>query len=457
MVETPGTDVVDQNESISAAKDMANADQAVEDKTPKASEALPVLIIGSGSAGLALAQGLKKHNVPAIVFERDSSLDQARRWGFVMVWSAPILKSLITEDAWSRSHTTLSDPSLPVKEVDTIPMYNGATGVHLVDFPFPKAYRLYRPRFRELLAEGVDIQFGKKLAGFTTSEGVVTAHFEDGTQHQGRLLVGADGSKSMTRTLLLGEDRSYLKRLPFAAIFVLARYPKEQALYIRNFKHPIALGMLHPENMVSMVALLDAPSPDEPEKWIYANYIGWRVTPEEQDEYHKSTKQDLLDQVKKLATKFADSVKSAFDWLPEAADDEGVDNVWFSPSRNWDPRIPDHEWSNHGGLVTLAGDAAHPMTYQRGQGFNNAIDDAGYIVRLLSDANSRSQKELIDEYEVEMKARGGREVELSEGNTFMVHNWDMVMSSPLLNKGLAKSPPADPSAAPHPVAGAIKP
>ncbi|KAI6377544.1 hypothetical protein MCOR25_002526 [Pyricularia grisea] len=120
MAEKLETDGVNQHKLISS-------DQAAQDDSS-----------GACSDGLALAQGLKESNVPAVILERDPNLGPSGRWGFAMAWSAPILKFLIANDAWSRIHTTPYDLSLPVMEVGTIPMYNVANSAHPVDFSFLK-------------------------------------------------------------------------------------------------------------------------------------------------------------------------------------------------------------------------------------------------------------------------------------------------------------------------------
>ena len=57
-------------------------------------------------------------------------------------------------------------------------------------------------------------------------------------------------------------------------------------------------------------------------------------------------------------------------------------------------------------------------------------------MELLSIQDKRSLKERIDAYEIEMRERGGQEVRLSELNTTMVHDWERLMNSPLVTKGL---------------------
>ncbi|KAF0562304.1 FAD/NADP-binding domain-containing protein [Gigaspora margarita] len=54
----------------------------------------------------------------------------------------------------------------------------------------------YRNVLREVLLEGVDIQWGKKCVGYEESDDGVWALFADGTREFGDLLIGADGINS---------------------------------------------------------------------------------------------------------------------------------------------------------------------------------------------------------------------------------------------------------------------
>lgn len=74
----------------------------------------------------------------------------------------------------------------------------------------------------------------------------------------------------------------------------------------------------------------------------------------------------------------------------------------------------------------------------RGQGLNHALDDAGKIVKLLVGTSGRSQSEIVDVYETEMRARAGEEVRLSELNSYMLHDWSRLKDSPLMTRSMAK-------------------
>lgn len=145
---------------------------------------------------------------------------------------------------------------------------------------------------------------------------------------------------------------------------------------------------------------------------------------------------ELVAHQKSLAKHFVDPWKSVFEWMP---DDHPV---WYGKLRHWDPRDPGHEWDNQLGRVTLAGDAAHPMTFQRGQGLNQALKDSLELFNAIKkywkypDFGIVDRKAALDAYEEEMIARGGAEVRLSEENSYMMHDWAKVTESVSVKQGM---------------------
>ncbi|KAI1765921.1 FAD/NAD(P)-binding domain-containing protein [Hypoxylon sp. FL1150] len=402
---------------------------------------LPVLIIGAGCGGLALAHGLLLKGIPCKIFERDPTLSprNQRDWGVACHWATPMLASLLGEDKWSRITETLVDPHLPVRADETIPLYNGKTGELLSEVALPNLHRILRGRLRSFItAEGaVDVHLGKTLERVSYADDdrrTVTAHFADGTSETGRLLVGADGSQSRTRALLVGAERARLKRLPLAATFVTASFQRERALQLRGSVHPILNAIVHPDDMMGMFAVLDAADKERPENWRFSFYISWPCSLEEQaaEAAAGMGPRERLRQAKEKSRAFADPLRTCYELVPDDSD-----RVYYGANGNWDPSLPEHEWDNHGGLVTLVGDAAHPMTYHRGQGLNHSIADAFKLVELLANLDSKPQAELIDAYESEMRARGGEEVRLSEMNSLMMHDWAKIEQSPLVKRGVA--------------------
>lgn len=165
--------------------------------------------------------------------------------------------------------------------------------------------------------------------------------------------------------------------------------------------------------------------------------------------------------------------KSAIQWIPDDYP------MTYDQINYWDC-IP---WDTHGGRVTLAGDAAHPMPPRRyialpitahvklnftdrGQGLNNGIQDVYNLVSLLTsqtsafstpggttngtangeteapNAPSPDLATAIQAYSDEVAKRGGAEVETSRHNAFMTLDWEKLKESPLFKHALNKMPVA---------------
>ncbi len=107
--------------------------------------------------------------------------------------------------------------------------------------------------------------------------------------------------------------------------------------------------------------------------------------------------------------------------------------------------------------MTLAGDAAHPMTYRsshlptndieililtvradRGQGLNNAVHDAAYMGRALNEIryDGKPLKNTIDAYDKEVVERGHDAVISSGQNSLMLVDWSQLKESPMFKYGI---------------------
>ncbi|KAF2792243.1 FAD/NAD(P)-binding domain-containing protein [Melanomma pulvis-pyrius CBS 109.77] len=401
----------------------------------RASNELPVLIVGSGNTGLALAQGLRKAGIQCTVFEKEALQARERDWNMGLHWGAPVLKSLMPDESWARIQSIQVDSHVPTKDEDTLSFVQGDTGETMVAFTFGPFYRLRRSKLRDLLAQELDIQYNKRLSDITYADDrrSVTAHFDDGTSATGRMLVGADGARSTTRQCLLGPDHGAINRIPYAATFVQRQFSTEQALFLRKF-HPLFLASAHPGNHFAFFGMQDAADLDNPSSWTFFFYISWPSSLDEQDATADWTDAQRLAQQKEFAKTFCDPWKSAYEWTPDDAP------VWYMGLTDWDPGLDGHRWDNHGGLVTMVGDAVHPMTYQRGQGLNHSVTDAGKLRdAIIKIREGGVQKDIITAFEEEMIARGGGEVRDGTANTMLLHDWEKVQQSPFFTKGMKKN------------------
>ena len=108
----------------------------------------------------------------------------------------------------------------------------------------------------------------------------------------------------------------------------------------------------------SCTTVLDVEDPEKPETWTFQLMTSWPRTEGDEDPRTRSNA-SLLADVKAKTSRFADPIRSANQWIPDGT------KVNMNRVTYWQP-IP---WDNCGGTVTLAGDAAHPMTFRKTQTF----------------------------------------------------------------------------------------
>ncbi|KAI9701416.1 MAG: hypothetical protein M1820_006507 [Bogoriella megaspora] len=383
-----------------------------------------VLIIGAGITGLLIAQGLKKEGISFSVYESEPSAShyRPREWGMSVQWALPLLQDCLPLHLYDCLSEAAVDPFHEPADPGILPTLNGATGEFIKNVPLVRMYRMSRRRFRAFCTQGIDVQYGKALKGINYEDGLmptVIARFEDDSTATGTLLVGTDGAQSRVRTHIFGEERGRALTVPYSAVNLHVNYhDAEKAEFVRQL-HPIMAMGIHPEGYWLWISIQDVVDPNDPLTWNFQLQATWR---QKEGEDVSS-----LANLKRRAETFGEPFRSAFLSLPEDA------TVLPNRMSYWMP-IP---WDTHGGRIVLAGDAAHPMTFQRGQGMNHGIADASNLTKLVkaAAAGEIGWKEGIEAYQDEMIDRAGDEVATSKMNTEMLHDWERCKSSPLLVRG----------------------
>ena len=307
-----------------------------------------VVIIGAAVAGLSAAIALRQCGIDSALFERsDDVVAQQTGSGLHLGYNGTrALKHLGILDGLE----ALGGPvgrfefrTYKDKHLGTTPALEGEL-----------ALGVQRPTLLRYLldnAGGDNVRHGVEFERFEQEGDGVTAHFTDGSSVRGDVLVGADGLRSKVRAQLLGESE------PRYAGYTARRGVVETELATdklhRNFlgsgqrfkSHPVTRERVYWTASINEPPRDDFPVGAELKRTILERYDGW---PEPIRTFVEST------------------------------DDA---NTFFT---NTYDRDPVDRWGE--GRVTLLGDAAHPMTWDRGQGACQGMEGAIFLAQRLAGA-----------------------------------------------------------------------
>jgi hypothetical protein len=176
---------------------------------------LHVLIIGGGVGGLCLAQGLKQSEISVAVYERDRSV-HFRYQGYrihINTDGSRALHDCLPENLFSLFVATSSKPTTgrftifdpQLKERFSMPLPRA-----VADPSFLLITDVNRLTLCEILLAGLEgiVHFDKTFERFEQMDGgQVCAYFADGASATGDLLIGADGSNSVIRKLIVPDAK----------------------------------------------------------------------------------------------------------------------------------------------------------------------------------------------------------------------------------------------------------
>jgi 2-polyprenyl-6-methoxyphenol hydroxylase-like FAD-dependent oxidoreductase len=210
---------------------------------------------------------------------------------------------------------------------------------------------------------------------------------------------------------------------------VSCSFPKETAEMQRK-GHQIFKNSYHPDGFMCWQSVQDVQDPDKPEMWLFQNILSWVGAPRAEDFPDQASRLAFW---REQAERFAEPWRTVGKDLPEDIQ-FGVD-----PTTIWKPV----DWSgcSLAKRVTLPGDAAHAMPPHRGQGLNNALQDATMLVDEFK-AVKVGQKSLADAvvaYEKKMRSRASMEIPISIAHARMVRSFDTLMEAPFFMHGMNKS------------------
>ena len=384
---------------------------------------LKVMIVGAGTRGLCLAQGLKLDKVGVEIFERDYSPTD-RLQGYRLSIDAAggrALRSCLPGMLFENLVDSSAKPSQRVAFLD-----HRMNRLLAIDFPQSDRRDTELPvsriALRRILLEGLGsiIHFGKKFVAFEDApDGALTARFEDGSTATGDVLVGADGAGSHLRAQLLPDAR----RVETGILAITGKFhlgnDARQATPSEIFSGPTLI--LGPKGCFLFASAVEyGELSTRPNKGKVDPSAHFSV-PYDRDEY--------------VMWGFsARREKFGLPENPEAVDGEELKEAVAALMHDWHPAlqslvqraecstmtafpvktsVPIPPWKTRN--VTLLGDALHNMTPFRGIGANTALRDAATLRRTLVRVD-RGDDELIPAlaaYERDMIEYGFRAVRTS--------------------------------------------
>lgn len=310
-----------------------------------------VVIIGAGMGGLTTGIALKKFGHQVRIFEQTEKI-------------LPVGAAI---SLWSNGVKCLNYLGLTEKiaklggQMDDLAYVDGLTGDVMTQFSLrplieevgQRPYPVARADLQNMLMDefGRDqIYLGKKMVSLEDKADYVEVHFADGSSTQADLLIGADGTHSMTRAYVLGQQvqRRYAGYVNWNGLVEISEdlAPAQQwTTYVGEGKRaslmPVADGRFY--------FFLDVPLPAGLEN--------------NRDEYKKLLKLYFADWCQPVQQ------------LIERLDPQKTNRV----------EIHDIEPFSqfYKGRVVILGDAAHSTTPDIGQGGCQAMEDAFYLARSL--------------------------------------------------------------------------
>lgn len=147
-----------------------------------------------------VAQGLIRAGFDVVVYERDQG-PESRAQGYrisIRTMGLNALKALLPKDKFDRLDTAR------VAEIGDGFVYAPSRMKKLMKIPLGKnaTVQLLRTELRNVLLDGINIQWDKRLVSFEENPREVRVNFEDGSSASGDLLVGCDGNASRVRELM---------------------------------------------------------------------------------------------------------------------------------------------------------------------------------------------------------------------------------------------------------------
>lgn len=377
-----------------------------------------VAIIGAGIGGVALAVACLHRGIPFTLYERDSSFDaRAQGYGLTLQQASNAIKGLglfsLKDAGNSTRHVVHTTDGKEILE------WGMRTHANLNKSPKRKNVHIPRQALRlellEQLGEHDAIHWGHRLVGFEQCEDKsVSLSFQvNGEMKNAKadLVVGADGVRSVVRSLVIGEEMTPLRYLGYVVILGICSLEALKGVESSLLDLSTVFQTVNGHERIYMMP-------------YSSDSIMWQFSfPMPEDE------------AKILSSKGAEALKREAclraDWhMPIPQILSATPPAQISGYPVYDRELLSSKLLEKAGVVTLIGDAAHPMSPFKGQGANQALLDALSLARNISISckafpkwrEADLRETLLTEFEEEMLARSASKVKDSAEAVELLHS-----------------------------------
>ena len=377
-----------------------------------------VAIIGAGIGGVALAVACLHRGIPFTLYERDNSFDaRAQGYGLTLQQASNAIKGLglfsLKEGIKSSRHVVHTTEGKEIIEWGMRTHSNTKKSPKRINVHIPR--QALRLALLEQLGGHDAVQWGHQLVDMKdcAGKGVELSFQVNGEMKSAKedLVVGADGIRSVVRSLLIGEAITPLHYLgymvilgicPLEALTGVESSLLDSATVFQTVNGHERMYMM-PYSLDTVMWQLSFPMIEEEAKALSAK--GAQALKEEacrRTQWHNPSPQIL-----------AATMQAQISGYPV-----------------YDRELLKPELLEKGGGVTLIGDAAHPMSPFKGQGANQALLDALALARGITKGcrplskwrEAGLRESVLTEFEKEMLERSASKVKDSAEAVQLLHS-----------------------------------
>lgn len=377
-----------------------------------------VAIIGAGIGGVALAVACLHRGIPFTLYERDSSFDaRAQGYGLTLQQASNAIKGLglfsLKGSSKSSRHVVHTTEGKEISE--------WGLRTHSNTNKSPKRTNVHIPRQALRLAclkqlgDHDAVQWGHRLVCFKQCEdkSVELSFQVNGEMKSAKadLVVGADGIRSVVRTLRLGEDVTPLRYLGFVVILGICSLEALKGVESSLLDSTTVFQTVNGYERIYVM-----PYSSDAVMWQFSFPM-----PEEEAKALSAKGALALKEEACLRAKWHTPIPQILSATPLAQ---------ISGYPVYDRELLKSELLAKAGALTLIGDAAHPMSPFKGQGANQALLDALALARHISMACTPFSKwreiglreTVLTAFEEEMLARSAPKVKDSAEAVELLHS-----------------------------------